>query len=70
MNKFARFGLVAVAVLLASTGARAAGPMDEIFAAVSFGGVATFVGAAGVAIVGIALAMKGISLAKRAISKA
>ncbi|MEL4178338.1 hypothetical protein [Roseateles sp. PN1] len=44
--------------------------MDDIFAAVSFAGVATFVGVAGVAIVGIALAMKGISLAKRAISKA
>lgn len=44
--------------------------MSEIFAAVDLSGVATFVGTAGVLIVGIALAMKGISLAKRAIGKA
>lgn len=71
MNKAIQRGLVAAGVLVAGSAAHAAGsPMDDIFAAVSFAGVATFVGVAGVAIVGIALAMKGISLAKRAISKA
>lgn len=44
--------------------------MSEIFAAVDMAGVATFVGATGVLIVGIALAFKGISLSKRAVSKA
>ncbi|KGD62912.1 major coat protein [Alcanivorax jadensis T9] len=44
--------------------------MADIFAAVDFSGVATFVGAAGVAIVGIALAYKGITLSKRAVNKA
>ncbi|WP_281729514.1 hypothetical protein [Bacillus paranthracis] len=44
--------------------------MADIFAAVDMAGVATFVGATGVLIVGVALAMKGISLAKRAINKA
>ena len=44
--------------------------MADIFAAVDLTGVATFVSAAGVLIVGITLAVKGIGLAKRAISKA
>lgn len=44
--------------------------MADIFAAVDLAGVATFVATAGIAIVGIALALKGISLAKRALSKA
>jgi hypothetical protein len=44
--------------------------MTEIFAAVDMAGVATFVGATGVLIVGVALAFKGITLAKRAVSKA
>lgn len=44
--------------------------MAEIFAAVDLSTVATFVGATGVLVVGIALAFKGISLAKRGISKA
>jgi len=44
--------------------------MTDIFAAVDFAGVATFVGTAGVAIVGAAMAFKGISLAKRAVNKA
>jgi len=44
--------------------------MTEIFAAVDLSGVQTFVVAAGVLVVGIALATKGISLAKRVISKA
>jgi hypothetical protein len=44
--------------------------MAEIFAAVDLSAVATFFGAAGVLIVGIALAGKGISLAKRLVAKA
>jgi hypothetical protein len=44
--------------------------MSDIFAAVDLTSVATFVGAAGVLIVGIALAYKGISLAKRAVKSA
>lgn len=44
--------------------------MDAIFAAVDLSGVATFVGAAGVIIVGVALAYKAIGLAKRAVGGA
>ena len=44
--------------------------MTDIFAAVDMAGVATFVGATGILIVGVALAFKGISLAKRAVNKA
>lgn len=44
--------------------------MADIFAAVDLSTVATFVGATGVLIVGIALAMKGITLAKRCVNKA
>lgn len=44
--------------------------MTEIFGAVDFGTVATWVGVTGVAIVGIAMAFKGIDLAKRGVRKA
>lgn len=44
--------------------------MADIFAAVDFSGVGTFVGTAGLAIVGVAMAFKGITLAKRAVNKA
>lgn len=44
--------------------------MADTFAAVDLASVATFVGSAGVLIVGIALAYKGITLAKRAVNKA
>lgn len=44
--------------------------MADIFAAVDLSSVGTFVGVAGVAIVGIALAYKGIMLAKRAVKSA
>lgn len=44
--------------------------MGDIFGAVDLASVATFVGATGVVIVGIAMAYKGITLAKRAVSKA
>jgi len=44
--------------------------MADIFAAVDLAGVAAFVVAAGVLIIGIKLAEKGIQIGKRNISKA
>lgn len=44
--------------------------MTEIFAAVDFSSVATWVVTAGVAIIGIAMAFKGIDLGKRGVKKA
>ena len=44
--------------------------MTEIFAAVDLAGIATFVGATGVLIVGVAMAFKAIGLGKRAVNKA
>lgn len=44
--------------------------MEAIFAAVDLSTVVTFVGAAGVVIIGIAMALKGISLGKRTVNKA
>ena len=44
--------------------------MTEIFGAVDFSSVATWVGTAGVAIIGIAMAFKGIDLGKRGVKKA
>ncbi|MFH7043964.1 hypothetical protein ABT392_16830 [Paucibacter sp. JuS9] len=41
--------------------------MEDILAAVDLAGVATFVGTAGVLIIGIAMAFKGIGLGKRAV---
>jgi SAM-dependent MidA family methyltransferase len=44
--------------------------MADIFAAVDFSTVATWVSSAGVSIIGIAMAFKGISLGKRAVNRA
>ncbi|WP_272875817.1 hypothetical protein [Stutzerimonas stutzeri] len=44
--------------------------MAEIFAAVDLASVATWVGATGVLIIGIAMAFKGIDLGKRGVKKA
>lgn len=44
--------------------------MADIFTAVDLTGITAFVTAAGVLVVGVALAFKGITLAKRTISKA
>jgi len=44
--------------------------MAEIFTAVDLSSVATFVGAAGVVIIGIAMATKGITIGKRTVNKA
>jgi hypothetical protein len=45
-------------------------PFDALFAAVDFSGVATKVGAMGIAVIGICLAYKGIDLVKRGVRKA
>lgn len=44
--------------------------MEAIFAAVDLATVATWVGATGVLIIGIAMAFKGIDLGKRGVKKA
>ena len=44
--------------------------MADIFAAVDLAGIATFIGAAGLVIVGAALTLKAITIGKRAINKA
>lgn len=44
--------------------------MEEILAAVDLSSVLTFAGAAGVVVIGIALAFKGMDLGKRAVRKA
>lgn len=44
--------------------------MADIFAAVDLSSVTTFITAAGVIIVGIALAVKGVGFAKRILGKA
>lgn len=44
--------------------------METIFAAVDLAGVATFVGATGVLIIGVTMAFKAIGLGKRAVNKA
>jgi hypothetical protein len=44
--------------------------MAEIFTSVDLAGIATFVSATGVLIIGVAMAFKAIGLGKRAVSKA
>lgn len=44
--------------------------MAAILAAVDFVGIATWVGVAGVAIIGIQMAFKGIDMGKRGVRKA
>ncbi len=44
--------------------------MDAILAGVDFTGVATWVGTAGLAIIGITMAFKAIDLGKRGVKKA
>lgn len=67
--KIMRLGIVAVASTVASTSAFAAGPVDDMFAAVDFTTVSTNVTTIGVAVVGIVLAYKAIDLVKRAVNK-
>ena len=44
--------------------------MSTILTAVDFTGIATWVGVAGIAIIGITMAFKGIDLGKRGVRKA
>lgn len=44
--------------------------MADIFAAVDFASVSTWVALTGVAVIGIAMAFKGIDLGKRGVKKA
>ena len=44
-------------------------PMQDILAAVDYTGIAVWVGVAGVAIIGIAMAFKGVDLGKRGVRK-
>jgi hypothetical protein len=71
MKKFSMKKVAALSALgvVAVSQAHATDPTASLFAAVDISAVATAVGTMGVAIVGIALAMKGISLVKAAISK-
>ncbi|EAS40390.1 phage coat protein [Photobacterium profundum] len=60
-----------VLAAVSSVGAHAADTASTgIFAAVDFSGYATFIGTAGVAVIGIAMAVKAITVGKRAVSKA
>lgn len=71
MTAAKRFGakVVTAVALAAPAFAFAAGSGNAVLDAVDFSTVATWVGATGVIIVGIAMAFKGIALGKRAVSK-
>ncbi|MEZ9560502.1 hypothetical protein [Vibrio coralliirubri] len=59
---------VASLLLMASAGARAEG-VDDIWAAIDLTGTTAKVTAAGVLIIGIAMAFKAVVLGKRTVSK-
>ncbi|MCR9538718.1 phage coat protein [Vibrio alginolyticus] len=69
-KKFAKRGAATVAVAAFSGAAFASGEGSDPFSAIDLAGVATKIGAAGLLIVGIAMALKSITLAKRAVNKA
>lgn len=69
MKKFA-FAAALVAVSGSAMAQTVTSPVNTLFAAVDFGDVGTKVATMGVAVIGIAMAMKAISIVKRAISKA
>ncbi|RIZ55154.1 phage coat protein [Vibrio sp. PID23_8] len=68
-SKFRNACIVASAPLLASPAFATEGAGD-IWASIDFAGIAAKVTAAGIAIIGIAMAFKGIQLAKRAVRSA
>ncbi|EOC6598719.1 phage coat protein [Vibrio parahaemolyticus] len=68
-KKFAKRGVATVAVA-AFSGAAFASEAADPFSAIDLAGVATKIGAAGLLIVGIAMALKSITIAKRAVNKA
>ncbi|HCE5244565.1 TPA: phage coat protein [Vibrio parahaemolyticus] len=69
-KKFAKRGAATVAVAAFSGAAFASEAGADPFSAIDLAGVATKIGAAGLLIVGIAMALKSITLAKRAVNKA
>ncbi|ULF80904.1 phage coat protein [Vibrio alginolyticus] len=69
-KKFAKRGAATVAVAAFSGATFASEPGADPFSAIDLAGVATKIGAAGLLIVGIAMALKSITLAKRAVNKA
>ncbi|HBC3898381.1 TPA: phage coat protein [Vibrio parahaemolyticus] len=69
-KKFAKRGAATVSVAAFSGAAFASEAGTDPFSAIDLAGVATKIGAAGLLIVGIAMALKSITLAKRAVNKA
>ncbi|EHR1280323.1 phage coat protein [Vibrio parahaemolyticus] len=70
-KKFAKRGAATVAVAAFSGAAFATTePVADPFSAIELSGVAVKIGATGLLIVGIAMALKSITLAKRAVNKA
>ncbi|MBO0210716.1 phage coat protein [Vibrio sp. Vb0877] len=69
-KKFAKRSVATVAVAAFSGAAFASEAGADPFSAIDLSGVATKIGAAGLIIVGIAMALKSITLAKRAVNKA
>lgn len=69
MKRLQKLTVLAGAGVLASAPAFATDPTAALFAAVDVSSIATSVGTLGVAIIGIAMAMKGIGVVKRAVSK-
>ncbi|EGQ7806302.1 phage coat protein [Vibrio parahaemolyticus] len=69
-KKFAKRGAATVAVAAFSGAALASEAVADPFTAIDLAGVAAKIGAAGLLIVGITMALKSITLAKRAVNKA
>lgn len=69
-KKFAKRGAATVAVAAFSGATFASEAGADPFSAIDLAGVANKIGAAGLLIVGIAMALKSITIAKRAVNKA
>ncbi|ELI0632999.1 phage coat protein [Vibrio harveyi] len=69
VKKYAKKATATVTIAALSLPAFADSPADP-FTAIDLSGVAVKIGAAGLLIVGIAMALKSITLAKRAVNKA
>ncbi|ELA7319201.1 phage coat protein [Vibrio parahaemolyticus] len=69
-KKFAKRGAATVAVAAFSGATFASEAGADPFSAIDLAGVSTKIGAAGLLIVGIAMALKSITIAKRAVNKA
>lgn len=69
MKRFPKLTALTGVGILASAPAFATDPTASLFAAVDITSIAASVGTLGVAIIGIAMAMKGISVVKSAVTK-